>query len=593
MESKPLNIFSFELGFFSTDHFRAPRNSFAPGSKNLFILGQDTIRAFRGFANGPTQGSNIMFQTANGYAGLNDFGGDAFGSVFNFIGESLWFVGNGYVFVNGEFTTFITTTNIQLAPKVGDGYPQAYTAGLAQPIAPTITPKEPSSGFSGIMNGVYSFKIARVRSLTGAVSIASPTSQVVTFTNQTAVLQFPPASSNGQDRWAIFGTKQGFGGTGVHYLVKEISETDLSTIGGLTRAYELEYVDSDLLAITAYTDDYPPPACLFAAVLESYILAIGCYENCIAVSNSNFPESFNPDNLLYLPKSPTAILQSAIGSYLYIATKTTVHAVSITGDTNQPLAIQTLWSNVGILKQHNWCAIEGVIFAFVSEQGAITMNALGQPDNTFALPVSKELSDWDPEDTFVFYDPRTNYVLYSNKVKGKVLCFNLQNRKWSTPIMATDFSITGGIVAGVVVDRTLKLTFKNGSILNAYDWDQGTGNVTWVAQSPFWTESLARRMNIHGIKPIITHAAVDAGGGDGIDPKLLVTAKLFGNNNLGSPLRSIVSSTIPGTNFFPRSSWFLPRLESVSVSLEATTNSNIESLPVAVPVYGTLEDERI
>ncbi len=661
-DTEVLEVLGFRGGFYDSDKLTAPQDALAPGSENYFVTADNSLRAFRGMSlNANVKGGRQMFTVAGGYASLNDYTSGSTiqgnGSVFNYINETLWYVGAGQVFYNGkslykengtggitasdatltlsdtadaEFAatdvgsqitivgagasgadlvttilSFTSTSEVELsdtAPttvssvnvtwnvdfrasstlslsiKNGTTYTKGYTAGLAQPSTVTVASKDAGVGFTGLLDGVFSFKIARIRSTTGGRSIASTASAVIECENQTARLTFPALDANGQDRWAIFATKSGFGGVGVHYLVEEISDSDLSTIDSIARSYELEFNDSDLLPIVAYTEDYPPPACSFGGRLENYVLAIGCYDNAIASSIRNFPESFDPEHLGFLPQSPTAVLPDQIGSYLYVATENSVHAVSITFAEN-PLAIQTVWSDTGIKKPHNWCVVQGQIFAFVSEQGAVTMDALGNPSNIFALPVSNTMNSWDVDNTQVFHAPNLNSVIFCNS--GEAYAFNYQNRKWSSPADVAAFA-SGTVVSGVVVDRTLKMTIVGlGSSFDLYDFDtnNGSDNTICVAQSHDFSNKVGR-INLMGIKG--AYQASDAGS---------ATFQLktdYGNGGA----KTLTDTGSVGTNTTIQTRWggSLPRKEAFSVRFQQTVSTYTnDAYPIFTAVYGTPE----
>lgn len=576
--SEILDILTVRNGYFNTDYLQYPEGAMAVGSYNVILTNADTLRPFKGLTTSGT-GGRVMFTLANGYGALKDNGSTAFGSIFNFINESLWFSGNGDVFFNGTDTTFNASSSIQLSPKSGGSYTTAYTAGLAQPDAPTVAAKTAGVGFTGLLTGLYSFKIARVRSLTGARSIASETSGVVTCAGQTVRITFPALDSNGQDRWAIFATKAGFGGTGVHYLVEEIADTDLSTIDSVARSYELEFNDSDLLPVTAYIDDYPPPACIFSARLENYVLAIGCYDNAIAVSLRNFPESFNPEHLAFLPETPTAVLPDQLGNYLYVATEQSVHAVSVTFAEN-PLVVQTVWANVGIANSHNWCSAEGVIFAFVSKQGAVTMDGNGQPTNQFAIPVAKAMKDWTVSATSVYYDPNTSSVLYCNG--STVLSYNLQTGKWSSPVILTTWA-TGNVVSGCVYDRQLKLTVLNGSTFSLYNWDVSSATPTpYRIVTPDKILNPGKRFTILGMKANYAHSDASA-----------VTFSCFTDYGTVAS-RTFANTGAVGMNTTKETRWFLPRKEAVRFQFDATqTTFTNDSYLSNIVIFGVKDESNI
>lgn len=495
-----ISTYTPTAGFYSADRTSVPQNALCEGSYNVFLGGANNQRIFKGLKL-IGAGARSLFKIISGYAGLSDTTEvQGLGSIFNFVASSLFWIGEGTVSVNGTATPFVATSNLQLSPKP---YTQAFTAGMAQPDAPILEARTPEivDSNAGLMTGLYSFKIARVRSLTGGRSIASPTSAPVLFTGQAARLTFPLADSNGQDRWAVFSTKAGFGGTGLHYLVQEIAEVDLITIDGVDRSYEFDVVDSDLLPVLAYIDDYPPPAGSFGGRLENYVVVIGAYDNAIASSIRNFPESFNPDHLAFLPKEPTAVLADQMGSYIYISCESSVHALSVMPSTGNPMILQTVWNDTGVAHNHNWCSLDGVIFAFVSRQGAIVMDGTGKPNNEFAIPVAKAMQDWSVENTVVVPVPDLNSVAYCNS--GKAFLFNAQTRQWSSPAQLNDFA-GGTAVSGVVIDRRLKICLKDGSTFTLYDFDEPVsgGHTNFKIVSPDRIVNPQARINITGLKGI-------------------------------------------------------------------------------------------
>jgi hypothetical protein len=573
-----LDTITVREGYYNTDQTAYPDGAMAVGSYNVLLTNANTLRAFKGMTSSGT-GGRAMFTLANGYGALKDNGSTAYGSIFNFINESLWFSGNGDVLFNGTDTSFNASSSLQLSPKSGGTYTTAYTAGLAQPNAPSISAKTAGVGFTGLLTGLYSFKIARVRSVTGARSIASATSNLITCTSQTARLTFPALDANGQDRWAIFATKAGFGGRGVHYLVEEIADTALSTIDGVARSYEIEFTDADLLPTTAYIDDYPPPSTIFSARLENYVLAIGCYENAIAVSLRNFPESFNPEHLGFLPEAPTAVLQEQLGNYLYVATEQSVHAVSVSFAEN-PLVIQTIWANVGIKHAHNWCSANGVLYAFVAKQGFVTMGVDGQPSNQIAVPVAKEMKDWTVDATSVYYDPNTSTVIVCNGLTA--LAYNTQTNKWSSPVNLSSWA-TGNVVSGCVYDRQLKLTVLNGSTFSLFNWDvNGGGSTSYRIVSPDKILNIGKRFTILGMKAGYQHSNLGT-----------VTFSCFTDfDSLAS--KTFTNAGNIGFNTTKQTRWFLPRKEAVRFQFDATqTDFSKDSYLGYIVVFGADDESNI
>lgn len=571
-------------GYFETDSLTYPPDAMAPGSKNVFITNNNSQQVYRGLTLTGT-GGRTMFNVAGGYASLNDVGAtQGVGSVFNFINESLFAIGSGQVYYNGTALIDLTptaanvtaTSTLQLAPKVGTyTYPEWYTAGFTQPTTPAVRARAAVSPFTGLNTGTYSFKIAAVRTATGARSIASVTSAVVQLTSQTVHLTFPLPASNGQDRWAIFGTKAGFGGVGVHYLIKEINESDLSTVDSVARSYVLEYNDSDLLPVFEYIDDYPPQAAKFAGRLDNYVLTFGAYTNAIQASVRNFPESFNPNHIGFLPKAPTAILQDPQGTYIYASTESSVHAVSVVPGVNNPLMVQTLWSDVGVANPHNWCTVNGVLFAFTAKTGAVTMGSAGSPDIQFAQPVAKAMREWVVANVVVHRIPHLNAVAYS--YLDKTYIFNLQTFKWSTPATHSDF-FAGNVVSSVVYNRIPYITLLNGTTFSLYQFDAGSTSTSFVIRTPDIEPRPQGRINILGVRAVYKS--------DNINSRSVKIRTEYSE----TIDKTLTHTPAVGMNTTQRSRWHLPRRNSFSLQFDgAQTDFTKDSFLSHILVYGTDE----
>jgi hypothetical protein len=200
------------------------------GSENVIVLGGGKTRFFRGLTklqNGMVDlfGGRFTYNVSDAYAGLGNAAQTAIGSVFRVLG-AIFYIGSGNLYYNGVDTGEVATSTLSLN-KIAGGALEAteYQAGLPQPSAPTIAAVTPPAPLTGKVDGNVSVKIARVRSATGARSIASPVSNVVTCKAQSVAITFPVASTNGQDYWEIDVCLQGQGGIGNHYFLKEIPES--------------------------------------------------------------------------------------------------------------------------------------------------------------------------------------------------------------------------------------------------------------------------------------------------------------------------------------------------------------------------------
>jgi hypothetical protein len=214
-----LQNFSFSSYDGNTQRLTGRNDVMAEGSQNVLITGTGTNQIFKGITvKGAVQGSKVMMNAGDGYGGLGDYNETGIGSVFKVLG-ALFYIGAGKLYWNGTYQSSSASTTLSLKKFTSGSLGTAYQAGLAQPSAPTISAVTAPAGYTGKNNGNVTVKIARVRSQTGARSIASLSSNIVSATAQSIAVTFPSADSNGQDYWEIDVTQNGYGGEGPHYFL--------------------------------------------------------------------------------------------------------------------------------------------------------------------------------------------------------------------------------------------------------------------------------------------------------------------------------------------------------------------------------------
>lgn len=454
------------------------------------------------------------------------------GSLFGWIGGSLWYAGDGQVLYDGTFIAgaLASTTLKILLQRAGSytaGDSGPYSAGLNQPSAPDVAVlTTPGGGFAGLIDGVISFKIARARTTTGARSIASVTSAVIQPKKQTVRVTFPAASA-GQNYWVIFATQEGFGGVANHYRLRingqlQISEAVVAagTVDGITRSIEVDFQTGDLDPETAWIDDYPPPACTHTAALENVTMALGCYADATsdptssstgtvgAVSLPNFPESFKPTHLLYFPAAIVSVLGRAMTSYLMVGCENWVGAVTYVGGAGGQCAcvLTTVLSDVGIAKPYNWCMAGGSAFVYTAQGALARINGVDDLDASFASPIRADIEGWSPDDVRLFYNPDTACLVCANPAERRAYHYSLETGDWSTPVHLSDYT-AGQIIAGIQTpaaaggDPGAYVTVEEAGTHTLSTWDAGTTSA-WTTAMSQWQASPAgdgRRSTIHDL----------------------------------------------------------------------------------------------
>lgn len=211
-------------GFFPSAPLHTPEavgDAAIAGANCLFSkFGQ--IRSWRGFSPLNSRGAKLLHVVGGQLAGNKT------GNVWQQHGEAVFLIGSGNTFLD-DFFNSIGVASSQLQVRIGG---QTYQAGLPKPPAPTLEIARDSIGqpIGGRVTGLTSARITRLRTATGAESPASDTSALVSPTGGRLRLSFPQAltSSQGQDRWGVYLTRQGFGGEGPHTFFKEVEENEIA-----------------------------------------------------------------------------------------------------------------------------------------------------------------------------------------------------------------------------------------------------------------------------------------------------------------------------------------------------------------------------
>lgn len=246
---QPLAAWSFREGYSSGRQFLSEGDYLAPGSKNLIIDGESIVKAFNGFTS--------TISLASGWNSIQTFNFDqthaelfsastAKGSVFMLTSgktEAVIGVGNlamtGVPQLDGSAVQIAASSSLQFLLLRSGSYSGAaangpYVAGQLAPSAPLVGAVTYGYGVGvALINktlGTVSTRITRVRSATGGESNASEPSAVIAMPTAGGALRITlPTAGSGQDRWGIYVSLSGFGLTGPHYFLQEVTEAAVTT----------------------------------------------------------------------------------------------------------------------------------------------------------------------------------------------------------------------------------------------------------------------------------------------------------------------------------------------------------------------------
>jgi hypothetical protein len=468
-------------------------------SKNVLIAGAGRPEAFRGVSLiAGKQGSRYLTQAGDSFAGLGKFSESiGKGSVVRVM-AGLFFAGSGTLFYDGQDLTTTASSILQLKLLSSGAFGTTYQAGLSQPSAPTlVTRSSLGPGMTGRLKaGSYSAVVYKIRTATGARSVASPPSEIIVAVEnnnigQSARLTFPAADVNGGDRWGVCVTPRGFGSTGPHFLLKEVPESALTTIDSVPRSIEIEWTDADLAGKPlAPVDSYPPPSCVFVGALGNSVFVDGAYGDItlgvaatnpgtvIACSLPLHPEEFPLDWLAFPPDAPTCLLRGGDGFY-YRFGANSLGVVSFTGG-EPPIRYQLYWGSTGVRYQHNAVVAEGGrLYAKTGEKGIVRIGNNGEPEMLWASKISRELEGKNDADIVLGWDE--NYQQVCVCVGTIIYPFNSTLDKWGAPLDLTN-QLPGPIVSAVTHLGSLYLSALDppNNTIRLYKFNSGSGSLMEV-----------------------------------------------------------------------------------------------------------------
>lgn len=471
-------------------------------------------------------------------------------------------------FTKGEDMT--ASTQLKVASEQLSDYLYQYfdSAGLARPDSPTLTiPSSVGTGYTGLIDGAISFKIAAIRDRANVgQNITSPTAVVKSVASTTSAVAVPqrktvqiifPAAVAGQTHWAVFATKQGFGGTGVHYRVgyRASSDPDAVWIFGIPettvasaadRTLEFDFRDGDLLPETEWLYDYAPPGGTHFVRLENVGVVLGAFDGTIgAVSLPGFFESYHPRHLLYFPEPVTAVLHRRIDDFAYVACRNSIHVlqyVGYRGDDYPSCSISTIAPEVGIAYPHNWASGMGMIIAFIEGSGLVAITGDRTIEYEFGREVAYFTRNWTAADTVIAFDPKTRSFVCGNGTSSISYC--VQSRAWGCPVYLSDYSVTGNWLAAINSRGELVVSV-SGSPATAYSYHAGASRSPICSVSR-WRNSgtSARSLNLYEIQASIRQ-------GNNTEPVIIgLHQNLFKTHVRGcSTTSSSATVTVPSGTF--------------------------------------------
>lgn len=445
-------------------------------------------------------------------------GGVGSGTILVWRGDSTWFIGSGSAYRNSSTPIGTASSALQFLLSA-----VLYTAGLAQPSAPTLRLTNESNKKP---RGTYSLKITQVRPTTGEESNASLATNIVTATGQRLLIDMTGiATPSDGKRWAAYGSDGGYSQKGPWLFRLEFDSSQLGTVtdsGSVGRANSIaiEYYDFDTSLILAPFDFAPPPAGTHLTTLGSVVTVLGSYSGA-GVSPSlagrlGWPATFTR---FLNPAEPIVRVDGRPGNgWQAVFTKQSVQSIILSGDETGPVFVRSMWPTVGIHNESAACMIESEIYAVSGDGYLVRSSGHENPDTSWANDVRPDVKNIDPTTAVVGYDPKNDVVCVMD---GQTCHTFMRGRnEWSTP-----FDLPGvNAESAATVAGKLYVKFSDGSV-RAFDNGNGSG-ISGKARSAFYSlGNIRHRKSVFGFETV----AKDGG-----------TTNLYGNLDATTVLASQV-----------------------------------------------------
>ncbi len=434
------------LPFDISHGYIATQNGFIPGAifsgANCWFRGLNHIESSKRFGtSGNSGGVGVLANVAATHGGLSTSG-----NVVQAFASGVYFAaGTGTVYVGGSSLGSMTGN---IAIYVSGALS---AAGLTSPGAATIA----DTGSTGHNNGSYSIALTAIRSTTGGESTIGAPSNVLTVSNHGIKITALPSLDSKADKIGIYVTRRGYGQTGPYFHLYDVTiptppytiQVPGDSIAG--------WVDAQLGDL-APLDYSVPPSCTFVAVLNSVIVAVGCYGGAgLSPSYPNKPEAYPVRFVVFIPGGGTitACKSSGIEGAVLIGTASSMNLVTATASTISPLQIRQIWPTTGVASGNQFCVYKDTIYAYLGVRGAVRSSLYSDLDESsghFAVNVQKAFADngFTTANTIVAYDPVNAAIWYMSGTKGYP--FMLDTEEWS-PEQTLPATVTSAVTVGGVM----------------------------------------------------------------------------------------------------------------------------------------------
>lgn len=499
---------------------------------------------------------------------------------------SLFYVGSGSLYWGSGTTTYSAQSALQVLVYTAPSTFTNLTVGLN---APSTAPQLFASATTSLkLTGTRSCVYTEYNTLTGWESNHSPVSNIVTFLNKKAVVQFNPIInvSNGANAYRIYFTPKGLGSGNAFYLYGPvILASSLGTVEGhpLSKLFDFNDNEIDFTRAAPVTFDPPPDTASHVIALETVIDLMGTYTGVGHSPSDPGSNGGSYDPLITQFNWPceriTGVWPRQGAGFSLYSTANSLQSVYGIGGTGL-IALRAIWSQTGIPGGRKAGAWGGKTFyAYTNNGPARVAGDDLPPDYDFAVTVHDFMRRNFAADTVVVaYEPKDNLMLFCGQCNASAaiggvnagswvaIPFRLMDEKWSPPI-----KLPSQPKGAVTIGNKLYLSF--GGLLREWGAGSAPEGGSWALRRTGLGETAEGRRKVF-------RRATTAGNSAGI------TAKLYDNTSFTGTPKTWVS----GANAFGK--WAKFNFHSTNFGFEYS-GTQAGQIPWGTILEGYIDPKRV
>lgn len=481
----------------STGPGRRP-NSCRDG-RNMLWLGPGLIRSAKGLGVAPPLsgvGAARLYILMDRIASV-----DGTGSIIPFRGSTELFITKegGAGIISGSVIHDGTSGRLRYYANGA-----RFNAGLVAPVLAVPSLSEGADSFINFTSAAVAICLTRIRTTkfleggsdqsTLAESNGSEPSNIIAVTNKKVRLKFPAAGIglDMHDAWGIYTTFLNNGSLGPFLFLRTIMEQDISP----DRMMDLEWMDSEISPVDPLpTSNNPPPLGEFVCNIGNVTIVLntragmGDFGAYYAASKPGFFEHYSAfgEGQFSPPTKIKGFTARPSDGELVAWGEDAILAAQLTGNPTAPVLFRAILPDKGVASPMGACFADNELYCYNKANGPFMLDGIGNPDESFAVPVRDFIRDMDPpidpSKVAVGHDPMSDGIVYCLGGDLALIYHRSLSRIMGMPIWSVPYELNGNLGAAVTSAILFKSQLVIGRDSGMFGFENGIAQPAWYVIS--------------------------------------------------------------------------------------------------------------